>query len=531
MRKWNVVAALLAFGFIMSPFAAAQQDDNLRDEVNQLKNDLKRVMSQNQQILSENADLRSRVDGVEDNTLEERINALAESLDYAAGTTVNSVANPITISGEFRVRSGWTFDRDFGTDFANSEDEDDNGSFHDARFRVAFDFDFSRDVTTHFSLQSNGLFDNADTPAGGNGLSEIDLYEGWILVRNIFGRKELSNKTGRMEIVLGNEFIFGNNDFFSGETHDGTHWMWSSDNFDLHFIFTKMAITENLNTRDHPYASVGSFRGFDDDEMYALYFTLKTIENHVLDLFWVYLNGNNGTSLGTLGNGLNDPANGDNVKGTANTNEFYYHTFGLRLAGTFDVAAGMDYNINFAYQTGDVNVAGGANLDVDAFAVEAELGLTFNADNHFRVYVRFLYAEGADGDDLGFIHLFPERHAQANRDDHTAIRARYGIMDIIPMDNVMSLQAGLTFDPATDWTVGLVGLWATTDEDVAANTDEDIGFEIDLFAEYRYSAETTFSAGIGFFFADESAPYKGGGFAGDNDDVAVLFYLQSRVVF
>ena len=97
--------------------------------------------------------------------------------------------------------------------------------------------------------------------------------------------------------------------------------------------------------------------------------------------------------------------------------------------------------------------------------------------------------------------------------------------------NVLTVQAGLTFDPATDWTVGLIGLWATTDEDVLAGGDEDIGFEIDLFAEYRYSAETTFSAGVGFFFADDSAPTVGGGFAAGDDDVAVLFYLQSRVVF
>ncbi len=530
MRKWNVVAALLAIGFIMSPIANAQQDDNLRNEVNQLKNDLRRVMSQNQQILSENAELRNRVDGVEDNTLEERINALAESLDYAAGTTVNSVANPITITGEFRIRSGWAIDRDFGTNFANSEDEDDNGSFQDVRFRVAFDFDFSKDVTTHFSMQANGLFNNADTPSSNSSLSQIDLYEGWILVRNIFGRKEFSNKSGRQEIVLGNEFIFGNNDFFSGETHDASTWLWSSDNFDLHFIFAKMAITENLNTRDHPYPNVGSFRGFDDDELYALYFTLKTIKNHVLDLFWVYMNGNNGGSVGTLGNGLNAPANGDSVKGLTNTNEFYYHTVGLRLGGTFDVAAGLDYNINFVYQFGNVNVAGGNNFDVNAFAVEAEVGITFNANNNFRVFTRFLFAEGADGDDLGYINLFPERHAQAS-DDHTAYRARYGIMDIIPMDNVLTVQLGLTFDPATDWTVGLTGLWATTDEDINGAGDDDIGFEIDLFAEYRYSNETTFSVGVGFFFADESAPYKGGGYAGNNDDVAVLFYLQSRVVF
>ncbi len=526
MRKWNFVAALLAFGFIMSPFAIAQQDDNLRDEVNQLKNDLRRVISQNQKILSENAELRNRVDVVEDNTLEERINALAESLDYAAGTTVNSIANPITITGEFRIRSGWSLDRDFGRNYATSEQEDDNGSFQDARFRVGFDFDFSRDVTTHFSMQANGLFDNRNTPAGGSNLDQIDLYEGWMLIRNIFGRKELSNKSGRQEIVLGNEFIFGNNDFFSGETHDASTWLWSSDNFDLTFIFAKGAGTEALNTVNHPYAPSGATFGFDDDEMYALYFTLKTIKDHVLDLFWVYMNGNNGVSNGPLG-GLNASANTNTPASVGD--EFYYHTVGLRLGGTFNVAAGLDYNINFVYQFGDINVAGGPDFDVNAFAVEVELGITFNANNNFRVFTRFLFAEGADGDDVGYINLFPERHAQAT-DDHTGYRARYGLMDIIPMNNVLTVQLGLTFDPATDWTVGLTALWATVDEDTTVG-DDDIGFEIDLFAEYRYSTETTFSAGIGFFFADQNAPTNGNGFAGSDDDVAVLFYLQSRVVF
>jgi hypothetical protein len=531
MRKWNVVAAVLAFGFIMSPFAAAQQD-GLRDEVNQLKNDLKRVMSQNQQILSENAELRTRVDGVEDNTLEERINALAESLDYAAGTTVNSVANPITITGEFRIRSGWTFDRDFGDNVGPgaAQDEDDNGSFHDARFRVAFDFDFSRDVTTHFSMQANGLFENDDVSTSNTDLSDIDLYEGWILVRNIFGRKELSAKSGRQEIVFGNEFIFGNNDFFSGETHDGTVWTWSADNFDVNVFMTKMNIQESLNVRNHPYASAASSAGFDDDEMYGVYFTLKSLGDHVLDLFWVYMHGDNdfsGSSTGTLGNNLNSGL-------VAATDEFFYHTVGLRLGGTFNVSAGLDYNINFAYQFGDIDAAGtnGNVADVDAFAVEVEVGITFNANNNFRLYVRFLFSEGADGSDVGFIHLFPERHAQANRDDHTAYRARYGLMDIIPMSNVMSIQLGATFDPAADWTLGLVGIWAQTDEDVLVSGDDEIGIEIDAFAEYRYSAETTFSIGVGIFLPNDSAPYAGGGFVGaGDDDIAVLLYLQTRVVF
>lgn len=502
MRKWNVVALVVAFGLVASPFVSAQSNDDLRREVDQLKRDLNKVMNQNQRILAENAELRTTA---EDSSLEERVNALAESLDYAAGTTVNSVANPVTLSGEFRVRSGWTFDRNFN-------DDDDEGSFHDARFRVGLTFDFSRDVTTHFEMQANGLYNNNDTPSGGSNLDDIDLYQGWIMVRNIFGRKELSAKTGRQEIELGNGFIFGNNDFFSGETFDGSHWMWESDNFDLHFIFAKMAVTDAFSTRNHPYTPAGVDVGHDDDELYSLYFTLKTIENHTLDLFWVYFNGNNaGSSLGPVS---------VVVPGKA-----YYHTVGLSLRGMFDVAAGLDYAINFGYQFGDIKVAG-PDVDVDGLALEVEVGLTFNADNNFRVFLRFLWSEGPDGSDSGFIPLFIERHS------NEGYRARYGLMDIIPVANVITLQGGVHFNPNKDWTLGATFLWANTDEDVTVlgNSVDEYGFEIDVWAEYKYSNETTLSGGVGIYFPEEATPTVGG-VAGNDDDVAFLFYLQTRVVF
>lgn len=506
MRKWNVVALLLAFGLISSPIVSAQSNDDLRREVEQLKRDLDKVLNQNERILADNAELRDKAT-VENSSLEERINALAENLDYAAGTTVNSVANPVTLTGEFRARSGWTFDRNFN-------DDDDEGSFTDARFRVGMTFDFSRDVTTHFEMQANGLYNNNDVPAGSSDLGDIDLYQGWIEVRNIFGRKELSAKTGRQEIVLGNEFIFGDNDFFSGETFDGSHWMWSSDNFDLHFIFAKMAVTDNFVTANHPYTPAGSDIGHDDDELYSLYFTLKTIEDHTLDLFWVYFNGNNlGSSFGQ---------NGVVVPGKA-----YYHTVGLSLRGMFDVAAGLDYALNFAYQFGDIKGLGGAgDTDVDGMGLEAEIGITFSDDNDFRIFVRFLWSEGPDGSDSGYIPLFMERHS------HEGYRARYGLMDIIPVSNVISLQAGVHFDPNPDWTIGATFIWANTDEDVTVlgSSVDEYGIEVDLYADYRFSKETTFSVGLGVFFPEEATPTVGG-VAGNDDDIAFLLYLQTRVVF
>lgn len=531
MRTWNLVVLLLVAAFVAAPCVQAQSDDDLRKEVNQLKADLQKVISTNAAIADENARLRTKVDSIdlEGDDLESRINALSESLSYAPSTTVNSVANPITFSGQFRSRGGWTFDRDFGADVGGN-DNDDDGSFIDARFLVGITYEFDRNIVTHFSLQASGLYGNSQAGADQSGeLDEVNMYEGWIHVNNLFGRKEFSARTGRQEIVLGNEFQFGNNDFFDGETHDATHWMWQSENFDFHFIMAKMNLdgaTPSRGVSNHPY-SPGS-DGFDDDELYAIYFTLKSLKDMELDLYWIYMNGSNGGSNGTLGNNF---STGSAPAFNAGAN-FFFHTIGARLGGMFAVAEGLDYNVEFAYQFGDLNANGGNDVDVENFAVEAEIGITFNANNNFRVFIRFLYAEGGEGDESGYIPLFTERHAQAGTGGTQNYRARYGLMDIVPLTNVITVQGGLHFDPRADWTVGATFIWAQHDEDVTVggNSEDEIGFEIDLFADYRYSDQTTFGFGVGLFFADEGAPTLGG-FAGNDDDVAVLIYTQVLVVF
>lgn len=550
MRKWKVVALLMAAGLIMAPVAAAQstQDDGWKQEVDKLRRDLQQLQKSQADLARENAELRGQLKAspVADTSLEERINALAENLDYA-GTTVKSEANPITIFGQARIRSGWTFDRDFGADvsltgggtggLAPEDNEDDEGSFVDAVFLVGFDFDLDRDVMVRFSIKANGLYDNGDTNAPdassskNSNLGEIDAYELFIELRNIFGRKELGAREGRQEIVLGNEFQFGNNDYFSGETFDGSHWWWDSDNFTLHFLWAKLSVTNDFSPRNWPYTPAGAGDGYDDDELYSLYFTLKSIQDHEIDLYWIYFNGHGsdaaGDSFGTLGNPLGGLSGAD----------FYYHTFGARIGGVFAVAAGLDYNLEFAYQTGDLtDLPAGAIDDVEGFAIEGEVGITFDSTNHFRIYIRGMFAEGSDPDDndTGYIPLFPERHAHAVAGDHTSRRARYGIMDIIPMANVWTIQLGLTFDPSQDWTLGLTALYAEHDEDVSVvggGVDDGIGFEIDAFGEYRYSTQTTFSGGIAAFFPDDGAPFANGGFVGNDDDVAFLFFMQARVLF
>lgn len=314
MKKWKVVAMLAVAGILTVP-AIAQQSDDVQKQLEQLRKEVESLRAGQVNLAAENADLRRQLDQAPAGSgLEDSINALAESMDYA-GTTVKSRggADAITIFGHARVRSGWTFDRDFGAQ-TGGDDHDDEGSFVDADFLMGFDFALDKDITVRYSIRSNGLFNNGNTP-GGQDLGDVDTYEAYIQTDNIFGRKELGARTGRQEVVLGNEFQFGNNDFFSGETFDGSHWWWDSENFTLRALMLKLNTTDDFNTRDHPFVNFPNDDGYDDDELYSLYFTLKSIKNHEIDLYWIYLNGHNGGSLGTLGNPLGSASTGDSIKG------------------------------------------------------------------------------------------------------------------------------------------------------------------------------------------------------------------------
>jgi hypothetical protein len=535
MRKWNVLTALLALAFIVTP-AMGQDIESLAKKIEALQ-------AQVDTLAVENGELRSNQD---DEALEQQINALAERA--VASTTVMSKANPVSLTGEFRFRSGWSLgdNREFfssPTEGSSSNTYEHDGGWTDARVRLGFQYDFTRDVTAYAELQSHWAYGDG-APSSGNysnlfegsfssssfsneASTSVVLYQAWLEVRNVFNRAELSSKTGRQEFVKGHQYQFGNADWYNGWVFDGTRWDWDSESFTL------TAFAFKLSSADGDLNQVSSyFTSHDDDELYGLYFTLKTIKNHTLDLYWIYVNGHGGAigsgsgfSVGSLGNPV-----GDFFGGFGGTTS-YFHTVGARIGGVIaEVASGLDWNVEAAYQFGDQKVAGASSdLDVDGFSVEAEVGLTFEKEHMFRVYVRFLWAEGGDINssglnDTGYIPLYPNRHS------NDGFRARYGTFDLIPMANVLTLQGGLHFNPAQEWTLGATFLWATADEGdlvVSPGTDDDYGIEVDIWGEYRYSENLTFGGGAAILFPDKA----GEAIWGTDGDAQLLFYMQARLAF
>ena len=338
------------------------------------------------------------------------------------------------------------------------------------------------------------------------------MYQAWLEVRNLFCNSRLSMRLGRQEIVLGNQFQFGNADWYNGIVHDGLRVDWKDNCWSLTGMALKLTSED-----DGDFNQISSFLNpHDDDELYGLYFTLRSIKNHTIDAYWAYVNGhggfahNSGTQLFFDGGFLYP------------TEHAYFHTFGARIGGTINIGCGLDWNVEAAIQTGDAKFFG-TDVDVDGATIEGEVGLTFDRSSRFRVFARALWAEGADDDSTGYLTLFPNRHS------NSGFRARYGIADLIPMENILTAQIGLHFDPACNWTLGATGLYAETDEDNFSG-DSDFLTELDFWAEYRYSQNLTFGLGLAFVFPEEFA--VGNQFVGFlSDDTQFIGYLQARLIF
>jgi hypothetical protein len=500
---------------VVAASSFAQTNEDLQRQLNELKSSMQ---SQVQRLEAENAALKAQAP--QDAGLETEINRLSERM--AAGTNLRSCASQIRLGGEFRYRAAYidaksnqpVVTNPGGTDGGQSFSDDRSGFYGDMRTRLNFQYDFGCDVTAFAELQAHSAFgENEDGSFfGWNGPGTdntrpgaVGMYQTWLELRNMLGRSEMSARIGRQEVVLGNQFQFGNADWYNGVVHDGLRVDWKSNCWSLTLLATK------VNSEDGDFNQVWSYVGdHDDDELYSAYFTLKSIRSMSIDLYWIYINGH-----GTFGHnsGTQLLADGGFLYPFQSA---YFHTFGARIGGVLNIGCGLDYNVEAAVQTGSSDT-----FDTDGWTAEAEVGYTFSRGSHFRIFARGLFAEGPSSSSTGYLTLFPNRHS------NTGFRARYGIADLFPMENIETVQVGFHFDPACNWTLGATGLWAQADETFGFTGDDGYGTELDIWAEYRQSANLTFGLGLAFVFPDDF----GSATTGLSDSTQFLGYIQARLVF
>jgi hypothetical protein len=482
----------------------AQTNEDLQRQLNELKASMQAKV---QHLEAENAALKSSQGAPQEAGLETEINRLSERM--AAGTNLRSCASQIKLGGEFRYRATYvTLDNEDDDDGGQDPDADFDGFYGDARIRLNFQYDFGSDVTAFAELQSHFAFgEDEDGPIdewdGNDSDGDVGMYQAWLEFRNIFCRPEISARIGRQEVVLGNQFQFGNADWYNGVVHDGLRVDWKGGCFGLTLLAVKLDSTDGDVNQLWSY-----FNDHDNDELYSVYATLGSIRNISIDAYWIYINGHGDLALNSganLGTGFLYPL----------SPSAYYHTFGARFGGNLNVfcGSGLDWNVEGAIQSGENN-----GLDTDGATIEAELGITIGRSNRFRVFARGLWAEGGDDDSTGYLINYPNRHS------NTGFRARYGIADIIPMTNVLTAQLGAHFDPACNWTIGATGLFAESDnDDPFTGEPTDYGTELDIWAEYRHSAQVTLGAGVAVVWPDDDT--------GFGDNTLFLGYVQARVIF
>lgn len=373
----------------------------------------------------------------------------------------------VEVGGKLHIRGNfWSFD-----DGKNQEI-----SYYEQRTQLNVKADFTDNVTAFVELDSYDIWgedfrSNYFTGADGRQVStdDVELYQAYVEAREMWGTP-LMMRVGRQELVFGSEFLLGNNDTeagFTGLSFDAIRLAYVTDMFRVDVFTAKLA-----DTIISDFAS-------DDIDLYGIYGSYMGIEDVVIDAYWLYVRDD-------------DVLLGDNVD---------IHTLGLRGAGKM---AGFDFDVEVAYQFGEVDGQrsacpfgfGEADVDYAAWAVNAELGYTFDVSWQPRVSALFAWYDGGDPDesiwsndrDLPFNRLFTDKEYSYFLDNLNANLSNvfvYGLaVEAMPTEAVSLKLAGKYFDTVEDY-----------------GTDGDLGWELSLVGKYNYTEDLAFRAGYAHFFS------------------------------
>lgn len=361
------------------------------------------------------------------------------------------------------------------------------------------------------NFRSNYLTGADVRTAGDDG---IHLYQAYIEARNMWGTP-LAMRVGRQELSFGSQWLVGVNDAaaeFRGLSFDALRLTYDHEVFSLDAVAAKLA------------ESFGDFMD-DDTDFYALYFSYKGIEDIVLDAYWMYLR-DDGVQL-----------EGDRLD---------LHTIGLRGAGAI---GGFDFELEGAYQFGSVDGRpsacpfgyGEADIDYDAFGINAEVGYTFDMNMTPRVFGRFAYLGGGDSThyawytndrELPFNRLFSNWEYTeffANTDESNLFYYALGL-GLAPTETLELTLVGAYFQ--ADERAPDLGWWLWKDR-----ASKSLGWELGLYADYHYSEDLVIRAGYAHFFGSRGlernlfvlnglAP-----FGGDRDDDYDYLFIETELAF
>ncbi|MDK1020904.1 MAG: alginate export family protein [Candidatus Hydrogenedentes bacterium] len=417
----------------------------------------------------------------------------------------------VEVGGSIRIRGNY-----FGAGASQlSFDDNDADSFSvEQRTLINVKADFTDDVTAFIELDSYNIF--GDDFRGGpsdpfflegvdnDSETSIGLYQGYIEMREAWGYP-LTIKMGRQEIQLGSEWLIGNNDTsssFKGLSFDSVLARYDADQFSLTALWARLA--DNNSSR---------FEKDDDADLYSVYASYTGLEDMTIDAYWILARVANTDTLELFAAPLATEAT-------------EIHTFGLRFAGVYSQ---FDWDVEGAVQTGESGISG---VDQDAFGATGEGGYTFDMEYQPRIFVKGSFYSG-DDDDAPFNRLFSD-HEDSEFLGNT------------DLTNYWSIGGGVSAQVTEKIELTGVGTYFQVDEEddfqgIPLSGEDNLGFEIGLYATYNYSEDLYFEAGYAHFFADDAVQDAPGAFIAGNGTVAVggsgqdddldYFYIETGISF
>lgn len=412
----------------------------------------------------------------------------------------------VSVGGSLRIR-GNMYESDDWAPF--------DISWVEQRTRLSVKADFTDNVSAFIELDSYDVWgedfrSNYITGVDGRAASgdDVEVYQSYIEANQLWDTP-LMLRIGRQELSFGSEWLMGTNDtaaFFPGLSYDAILLNYATDMVSINAFWAKLAET---------------FTDFGDDDvdLYGLYGSYLGFEDVVIDAYWLFVRDDE--------SGVYSPAFPD----------IDLHTIGLRGSG--EIGA-FDFEAEMAYQFGEADLPNflwwDNDFDYDAFGANLELGYTFDMSWQPRVYVGMAYLEGAEDDD-SWLGWDDEEDLSFNR-----LFSNWEYTEFIEntdLSNAIVYRAGLNLQPTESLSLLLALTYMQADEEEDYGwwfwewtADEDLGFEVGLYADYQYSEDLVFRAGYAHLFAGDGI--EDGNWvnlnglaqltAPDDDDLDYLFF-------
>ncbi len=379
------------------------------------------------------------------------------------------------------------------------------------RFRLGLGYDVNPWLKFYIQGQDireiGGSRPNEVGVLGAEGDDVFDILKAYVQIGNL--KQGLSATIGRQFLSYGDQRLVGPLEWLnSARSFDAIKLRYATATWSLDAF-----VSSPVNFRDHMW-NQSDFLDNDDarNQLFSgLYFSTLLVPFNTTTDFYLFHKSDDGTA--DFGRILGDTS---------------FITLGTLWKGDPKKLSGFDYEIEMAYQTGEVS-----GRDLSAFAGHWGIGYNWLKSKYKpRIGIQYNYASGdddaSDGDIGTFQNLYPTNHMF------------YGYMDTTGWINMHNPQLNFSFmltpklkvmlDYHLYWMADTGDAWyrvngVTTVRPINARADNFRGHEIDFTAIYKINPHVSLQTGYSLFIAGDYLADTG---ASDN---AHFGYVQLQFDF